>query len=153
MGVRLNEDEAWQKIATSHTGVLTTLRADGTPVALPVWFVALDRAIYVSTPSRAKKVARVRNDPRASFLVESGARWAELQAVHLSGVVDVVDDEATVDEIAAALDAKYVRFRTASAAMPAPTRAHYAERTILRFVPSGRILSWDNARLELGEDR
>jgi PPOX class probable F420-dependent enzyme len=151
MGVRLNEDEAWQVVAASHTGVLTTLRADGTPVSLPVWFVAIDRTIYLSTPSRAKKLARVRNDPRASFLVESGARWAELQAVHLSGVVEVVDDEATVAEIAAALDAKYAAFRTPATAMPTPTRAHYAERTVLRFRPSGRILSWDNARLQLGE--
>src|SRR5687768_16960021 len=136
MGVRLNEDDAWQVIAASHTGVLTTLRADGTPVALPVWFVANDRTIFVSTPSRAKKLARVRHDPRASFLVESGARWAELQAVHLSGLVDVVDDESLAREIAAALDAKYAAFRTASTAMPPPTRAHYAERTILRFRPS-----------------
>lgn len=151
MGVRLSEEEAWEAIAAAHTGVLTTLRADGTPVALPVWFVALERTIYVSTPSRAKKVTRVRNDPRASFLVESGERWAELRAVHLSGAVAVVDDPAMVDVVAAALDAKYAAFRTASAAMPTATRAHYAERTVVRFVPSGRILSWDNARLDLGE--
>jgi len=122
MGVRLSEEEAWEAIAAAHTGVLTTLRADGTPVALPVWFVALDRAIYVSTPARAKKVARVRNDPRASFLVESGERWAELRAVHLSGAVAVVDDRAMVDAVAAALDVKYAAFRTASAAMPCGTR-------------------------------
>jgi PPOX class probable F420-dependent enzyme len=151
MGVRLSEAEAWQVIASAHTGVLTTLRRDGTPVALPVWFVALDRTIYVSTPARAKKVARARNDPRASFLVESGERWAELRAVHLSGTLDVVADPATAAVVADALDAKYAAFRTASAAMPAATRVHYAERTVLRFVPGGRILSWDNARLHLGE--
>ena len=122
MGVRLSEEEAWEAIAAAHTGVLTTLRADGTPVALPVWFVALDRAIYVSTPARAKKVARVRNDPRASFLVESGERWAELRAVHLSGAVAVVDDRAMVDAVAAALDVKYAAFRTASPPTPCGTR-------------------------------
>jgi PPOX class probable F420-dependent enzyme len=151
MGVRLSEDQAWREIAAAHTGVLTTLRADGTPVALPVWFVARERTIYVSTPPRAKKVARVRNDPRASFLVESGARWAELRAVHVNGAIDVVDDPATITAVTAELDAKYAAFRTATAALPAATRAHYAGRTILRFVPSGRILSWDNARLELRE--
>jgi general stress protein 26 len=152
MGVRLSEDEAWQAITAAHTGVFTTLRADGTPVALPVWFAAINRAIYVGTPSRAKKVTRVRNDPRASFLIESGSRWAELRAVHLNGVVDIVEDAATIDTVTFALDTKYGAFRTPSAAMPAATRAHYAGRTLLRFVPSGRILSWDNARLELRED-
>jgi PPOX class probable F420-dependent enzyme len=151
MGVRLSDDEAWREIAAAHTGVLTTLRADGTPVALPVWFVARDRTIFVGTPSRAKKVARVRADPRASFLVESGDRWAELRAVHVNGTVELVDDPATISAVTTELDAKYAAFRTASSAMPAATRAHYAGRTILRFVPSGRILSWDNARLELRE--
>jgi PPOX class probable F420-dependent enzyme len=151
MGVRLSEDEAWRTIAAAHTGVLTTLRADGTPVALPVWFVPLDRSVYVGTPTRAKKVTRVRNDPRASFLVESGSRWAELRAVHLDGVIEIVDDAAMIDTVTSELDAKYAAFRTAAAAMPAATRAHYAGRTILRFVPNGRILSWDNARLQLGD--
>ena len=37
--------------------------------------------------------------------------------------------------------------------MPAETRARYDGRTFLRFVPEGRILSWDNRRIELFEDR
>lgn len=149
MGIRLSDDEAWEVLAAAHTGIFTTLRADGTPVALPVWFVVRDRTIGLSAPAGTKKVARVRRDPRASFLVESGDRWAELQAVHLNGTVEIVDDPAEADAIGAALDAKYAAFRTASAAMPAATRAHYAGRTILRLVPSGRILSWDNRRLRL----
>ena len=56
MGVRLTEDEAWAELAAAHTGILTTLRRDGRPVPLPVWFVALDRHVYVRTPARTRKV-------------------------------------------------------------------------------------------------
>ena len=149
MGIRLSEDEAWALLDTAHTGILTTLRADGTPVALPVWFVTDGRTICFSAPSGTKKVARVRRDPRASFLVESGLRWAELAAVHLDGDVAVVDDDVAAARIASRLDEKYAAFRTAATSMPATARQHYATRTLLRFVPRGRILSWDNSRMEL----
>ena len=147
MSVRLAPDEAWAVIEGSHTGVLTTLRSDGVPIALPVWFVVLDRTIGLAAPSRTKKVARVRRDPRASFLVESGKRWAELRAVHLTGTVEILDDDPLVDAIDEALERKYAAFRTPSTEQPAATRAHYAGRTFLRFRPDDRILSWDNARL------
>jgi len=149
--VRLSPDEAWHVIASAHTGILTTLRADGSPVALPVWFVVMDRTVCLSAPSGTKKIARVRRDPRASFLVESGERWADLVAVHLSGTVDVVEDPQTADRIAGALDAKYQASRASPELMPEETRARYARRTFLRLSPHGRILSWENARL-LGRD-
>ena len=72
MGVRLGEEEAWAELEHAHTGILTTLRRDGRPVSLPVWFAALDRRIYVRTPAKTRKVEHVRNDPRATFLVERG---------------------------------------------------------------------------------
>jgi PPOX class probable F420-dependent enzyme len=147
MSIRLTPDEAWDVLGRAHTGILTTLRADGAPVTLPVWFVALDQTICFRTPSRAKKVARIRRDPRASFLVESGQRWAELCAVHLSGRVDRVDDEAAKARIDAALDEKYAPFRTARADMPASARDRYAAWEFFRFVPSPRVLTWDNSRI------
>lgn len=148
MGVRLDEDEAWAVVEAAHTGILTTLRADGSPIALPVWFVSFDHEVYVSTPPGAKKVLRIRRDPRASFLVESGELWEELVAVHLSCHASIVEDPELIVRIGRAIDTKYAAVRTDPADMPEPTRAHYSRRTFLRLVPEGRILSWDNARLK-----
>jgi nitroimidazol reductase NimA-like FMN-containing flavoprotein (pyridoxamine 5'-phosphate oxidase superfamily) len=118
------------------------------PIALPLWFVALDRRIYVSGPATAKRVARLRRDPRVSFLVESGTRWAELRAVHLTGQARVVTEPELVARVAAALDAKYAAFRARRSAMPAATRAYYeAELATIEITPDAHILSWDNARL------
>ena len=147
MGVRLDVHQAWDLVDTSHTGILTTLKADGAPVTLPVWFVVLDRAICFATPSHTKKVSRIRNDPRASFLVESGECWAELRGVHMSGVLKDVLDEATKARIDAAINDKYEALRTAKSEMAEGTRAYYATLAYFRLRPEGRILSWDNSRI------
>ena len=91
MGVRLSEDEAWAELEHAHTGILTTLRQDGRPVSLPVWFVARDRRIYVRTPAKTRKVEHVRNDPRATFLVERGEKWVELCAVMFYADVELLE--------------------------------------------------------------
>lgn len=151
MGIRLTSDEAWEAVTAAHTGILTTLRRDGMPIALPVWFVVDDRTIAMMTPSGTKKIARVRHDPRASFLVESGERWVDLRAVHLTGQVEIVEDAAAISRIEAAVNEKYAAFRPPVANLPAATKAYYASQVFLRFVPDGRILSWDNARLAVRE--
>jgi PPOX class probable F420-dependent enzyme len=153
VSIRLSSNEAWQVLAQSHTGILTTLRRDGSPISLPIWFVALDQTICFSTPGGTKKIGRIRRDPRASFLVESGERWAELRAVHLSGHIEAVDDQATQARINTALDDKYATFRTASTDMPDATREHYASRSFFRFVPAPRVLTWDNSRIPVKETK
>lgn len=149
--LRLTPEEAWEFLARGHTGILTTLRRDGWPVTLPVWFVVLDRTVCFAAPSRTRKVARLRRDPRAAFLVETGERWAELQAVHLQGHVEAIEDERDIARIDDALTEKYAGFRTARSAMPEATQQHYAGRSFFRLHPEGKVLSWDNRRLMEGD--
>jgi hypothetical protein len=148
VGVRLTDDEAWDVLAAAHTGILTTLRRDGAPVTLPVWFLADDRTVLVAGLAATAKFARARNDERVSFLVESGLRWAELRAVEFTGRAELVADPDW-DALDARFDAKYAGFRTPRGEMPPSARAHYDRaRALLRLVPEGRLLTWDNARLE-----
>ena len=148
MGVRLSAEEAWRFVTDAHTGILVTLRRDGVPIALPMWFAVVDRQLYVRTPARAKKVARLKRDARVGFLVECGERWAELQAVHFTGRAEVVDDAALRARVDAEMDRKYARFRTPRETMPEATRRHYETPFVLiRIVPDPHFLSWDNRRL------
>ncbi len=83
----------------------------------------------------------------------------ELEAVHLTGRIEVVTDEEEIARIDDALDQKYAAFRTASTRCrrrPATTTRGYAARagggggrTYLRLVADDRILSWDNRKLGL----
>jgi nitroimidazol reductase NimA-like FMN-containing flavoprotein (pyridoxamine 5'-phosphate oxidase superfamily) len=149
MGVRLSEDEAWAFLEQGHTGILTSMKRDGFPVALPVWYAVVDRHVFVGGPGRSKKFARIRNNDKVSFLVEGGERWAELKAVHLTGRAEIVDADAW-PEVDRQMDTKYAAFRTARNAMPDATRQHYSmSRGLMRITPEGRLLTWDNAKLGL----
>ena len=148
--VRMSEDEIWQLVQDGHTGIFTTLRADGMPIALPIWYVCLDHLVFIST--RGKKLKRLAKDPRASFLVEEGQPWSQLRAVHMTGKAEIVDlDEALSARYQAELDRKYSQYRTAGSAMPKATREAYAKSVsgIVRFTPDERILNWDNRKLGL----
>jgi hypothetical protein len=149
MGVRLTDDEAWAFLEAGHTGIFTTLRADGWPVSLPVWFVVVDRRIYVGTPARAKKVARVRNDRRGCFLVEAGEAWTELAAVEVPVHASLVGRGGEADLAIAAIDVKYGAFRPAANRLPSATTKHYDSQALLRLEPAGPALTWDNARIRL----
>ena len=151
MSIRLSRAEAWQMLAEAHTGIFTSLRADGTPIAWPVWFVAMDDRIYLDAVASTKKVARIRRDPRVSFLVESGTRWRELRGVQLTGRAAVLADPVVEARARVLLGTKYAGFAGDRAAMPAAARAHYeAEHLMIEVVPDERILSFDNSRIPLG---
>lgn len=150
MGIRLTDDEAWDFIADAHTSILTTLRSDGWPVTLPLWHVVLDRAIYVGTPERSKKVARVRNDDRGCLLVERGEAWVELAAVEVSVRATVLDPGDESDAAMTLFDTKYAAFRPEQSRMPDATKQHYAGQAVIRLDPAGKFLTWDNSRLRLG---
>ena len=152
VSIRLSRDEAWAMLADAHTGIFTTLRRDGVPITLPVWFVAFDERIYVASPAHRKKVGRIDRDPRVSFLVESGERWVELRGVHVTGRAHRLTDADRITKVRALLDAKYAAFRGPRERMPDPTRAQYeTEIVIMEIAPDERILSFDNARVELSE--
>jgi PPOX class probable F420-dependent enzyme len=148
VSVRLTDGEAWDVLGTSHTGILTSLRRDGVPVSLPVWFVVDDGAVLVAGPAASHKFTRLRRDARVAFLVESGEAWKELRAVHLIGRAELVDrpDWETVDAL---FEAKYAGFRTPREKMPASARARYdGARSLVRVTPTERLLTWDNQRLD-----
>jgi len=155
MGVRLGEEEAWAELERAHTGILTTMRRDGWPVSLPVWFAAFDHRIYVRTPAKTRKVEHVRHDPRATFLVERGEKWVELCAVMVYADVELLEPGEEYDAASAAITAKYAGYGMDSSAMggkqvPDATKQHYGGRfAVLRLTPTERPVTWDNSRLRL----
>ena len=103
MSIRLSEQEAWAELERAHTGIFTTLQRNGWPISLPMWFVALDRHIYLRTPAQSKKLTRIRHDSRGNFLVERGERWKELCAVMLRVEVERLEAGEEFDRAVAAL--------------------------------------------------
>jgi len=149
MSIRLSEEEAWAELEHAHTGIFTTLTRDGWPISMPMWFVALDRHIYLRTPSRSKKLARIRHDSRGSFLVERGERWRELCAVMIRVEVRRVEPGEEYDRALAAMTKKYAGFGESAGTLTDATKRHYADMVVLRLDPVGPAITWDNARIRL----
>ncbi len=145
MAISLTDDEMWAFLAEEEVAVLTTLRADGSPVSVPVWFCSERPLIYVAGPAATAKFRRIRRDPRVAFLVESGRRWVELKAVHVNGTASVVEepDWEHIDEL---LATKYADMRSQPSQQSSSAKRRYAERSLLAITPE-RVVSWDNARL------
>ena len=150
-GFRLTEDEAWDAIARAHTGLYTTLRRDGRPITLPVWHVVIEGAIYIRTPSRAHKLARLRHDRRGHFLVETGREWAELAAVSTAVAATIVTASELDARVRDAMAHKYAAEAAPVDRLPAAVQARYADMMTVRLDPTGRLASWNNRAL-LGDE-
>ena len=77
-----------------HTGVLTTLFADGSPQSTPVWFLLDGDDIVFSTTAGKQKLRNIARDPRATFAVYDPAN--EMSYVEVRGTI-TVDDDPTYD--------------------------------------------------------
>jgi nitroimidazol reductase NimA-like FMN-containing flavoprotein (pyridoxamine 5'-phosphate oxidase superfamily) len=152
MGIRLSDDEIWSFVENGHIGILTTLKASGWPVSLPIWYVVVDRRIYIATPAQTKKVARLQRDDRGCFLVESGEAWMELAAVELPVRASVLEPGEEADAAQRSFVTKYAAYRPAPARLPGATTKHYSKQAVIRLDPAGPVLSWDNARIRLKTD-
>lgn len=151
MGIALSEDDLWRFVAEAETGIVTTLRRDGRPVALPVWHVAIDRRIYFKTYATMPKANRIRRDPRASFVVQDGRRWTELRAVSLEVAAQILPAGEEERRAREALAQKYPReINVPMERLPPASRAYYGSAdVIVRLAPVGTPISWDNRRLRL----
>jgi PPOX class probable F420-dependent enzyme len=106
-------DDVSGLLASRHHGTLATLRRDGRPQLSVVtygWYPDDDgrQLVRISTVDGRAKVANLRRDPRASFLVadQSGWSYAVVEGrVELSAVAVFHDDEVVEELITLYRDA------------------------------------------------
>ena len=149
MGVTMSGEEIAGFIAYHGTAVLTTLRADGRPVPLPVWYVVFDGALYFQTPVRSRKVGNIGRDPRVAVLIDDGERWEHLRGVLIQGAAERVTDEAVIARVLAAFGALFADLTAPAAALPAATSARYAGMAVFRVPVPDQPVSWDNRKIRL----
>lgn len=146
MGVRMTDEELAAHLDQALTATLTSLRNDGRPVTLPMWFVVIDGVVHVRTRSVSAKATRMRHDPRVCFTVESGVAWPELAAVVIAGrAVELDGDEA--QQVEHAMGERY-RELGVPGSVPDATRRHYdTGSAYFKIVPDEEPLTWDNQKL------
>ncbi len=135
--IKLTPEQALAYVASRHSCALATNGKDGYPHVVAMWYTVRDGAIMMTSYGRAQKIVNLRRDPRATVLVESGAKYKELKGVMMRGQVELSEGPAALPEI--------LRLTGADPANPAAVR-RVQKRVLMRFTPE-RWASWDHSKI------
>jgi PPOX class probable F420-dependent enzyme len=70
---RMKPDDVTEFLAQPHVGVLATLRRDGRPYTVPVWFLHHEDAFWITGTYDRVWCKQLSGDPRASLCIEASA--------------------------------------------------------------------------------
>ena len=146
--IRLSEAEIRDYLRRQKTLIIVSNGKDGYPHPMPMWFHADDEGcLYCTTFRKAQKVLNWRRDPKASLLVESGEKYAELKSLVIYATTKIIDD---FDAVCDALVNITTKGRQVTQEQVDTIRAQVggtaAKRVLLKFTPE-RYVSWDHAKL------
>ena len=68
----LDEGRVQEFLATREVAVLATVRADGAPLAMPMWFLHDAAALTMISVADTQKVRNLRRDARVCVVAETG---------------------------------------------------------------------------------
>lgn len=131
MARRLSDDDIQQFLATREVVVLSTVQPDGSPLAMPVWFVHDREGVTMISEADTQKVRNLRRDPRVCVVAESGTR-GDARAVMIGGRAEFVPESPARRDLVRALLDRYspnLGRRWGGDAMP-------ADRVMFRIVPA-----------------
>ena len=131
------DDPAIQRfLATKEVALLATVRADGAPLAMPMWFLHDAAALTMISVEGAQKVRNLRRDPRVCVVAEAGGGGADIRGVIVLGRAEFLDNGPARRALAERFHEKYPRLATLWGA-----RAMPANRVMFR-IASERVKSW-----------
>ena len=113
---------------------LATTGPRGAPSLAPFWFYFDGARIGIRTLENVT-VRNVRRNPAVSFLVDFGARYADLRGAVIQGAAHVVGPEEAPESLAAGYDRKYSEYRSEMRALGDRHRPNPRPRAFLVIVP------------------
>jgi PPOX class probable F420-dependent enzyme len=133
--------EAIQRfLATRDTVVLATVKPDGAPLAMPMWFLHDPEALVMISVDGLAKVQNLRRDGRVCVVAEAGSR-RDLCGIIVQGAVEFLPEgserRALADRFRAKYDPELTRIWGGRAMPP--------NRVMFRIVPT-RVRSWGLGR-------
>ena len=131
------DDPAIQKfLATKEVALLATVRADGAPLAMPMWFLHDAATVTMISVEGTQKVRNLRRDPRVCVVAEAGGGGGDIRGVTVLGRAEFLGDGPERRALIERFHEKYPRLATlwGGRAMP-------ANRVMFRIAPE-RVKSW-----------
>jgi PPOX class probable F420-dependent enzyme len=124
----------------TRTGKLATVRADGRPHVVPIWFVLDGTALVFTTGLHTVKAANMRRDPRVTLCVDDQAPLYSY--VTIEGTATIIQDAPDILEWATRIGARYMGADEAEAF---GRRNAVPSEALVRVVPTRIIAERDIA--------
>jgi PPOX class probable F420-dependent enzyme len=121
----LEAPQVQELLAGREVVVLATVQADGSPLAMPMWFLHDRVAITMVSVADTQKVRNLRRDPRVSVVAESGSR-GEVRWVSIRGRAEFLSESPERRALVERLLEKY--------------RPHLERRWGGRVLPPDRVM-------------
>ena len=145
--ITMSTEEVEAYLRQGGTAVLVTLGPDGYPDPVGMWYVVDDEGtVWMRSYAASQKVINLARDPRASVLVEDGARYAELRGVQLTGRMELVDDVERICDVFAGLMVKYEGMDPAHADAAREGYSAKAPKQRAMRLHVERVVSWDHRK-------
>ncbi len=127
-------------LAVVHVG---TIRPDGTPHVVPLWFVWRDEGIYVSCRQNSAAWRNAERDPHVALSFQLGRRWQELAGAVVGGRAEPLVPEHPA--LRGVMSAWFEKYRPLLVGGGFRDFAEQIERPgILRVRPE-RVAAWNHA--------
>jgi PPOX class probable F420-dependent enzyme len=135
--IKMSPEQALAYLASHHNCAFASNGHDGYPHVVAMWYTVKDDAIMMTSYARAQKILNLRRDPRATVLVESGAKYKELSGVMVRGRVELIEGPAALAE---ALSLTGVDPNN-------PVAVHRAQKRVVMRFHAERWASWDHSKI------
>ena len=93
-------------LSGTRTGKLATVRADGRPHVVPIWFTVRDEHLVFNTHTSSVKARNMRHDPRVAIAVDDQA--PPYSFVTIEGLATLTDADPDLTEIATEIGGRYM---------------------------------------------
>ena len=121
---------------TKEIVLLAMLKADGAPLAMPMWFLHDPSALTMISEAGTHKVRNLRRDPRLCVVAEAGGGGADIRGVTVQGLAEFLTDGPERRALVDRFHQKYPRLEKlwGGHAMP-------SDRVMFRVIPAS-ARSW-----------
>lgn len=147
--ITMTDAEVADFISETHTVVLGTVKPDGRPHLVPLWFVYDEPVIEAWSFAKSQKTLNLRRESPATLLLEAGQTYDQLRGVSLECDVELLEAAEDVERIGLALRRRYGGEESGEfdeELAREQLRPQVAKRVGFRFRPT-RVLSWDHRKL------
>jgi PPOX class probable F420-dependent enzyme len=133
----LSDDRVQRFLATRYVVVLATVQPDGSPLAMPMWFLPDPAAITMLSVDDLPKVRNLRRDPRVCVVAEwANATGGDPKGVTVHGRAEFLADGPERRALVDRFHARYPGLQRLWGGLAMP-----ANRVMFRIVPA-RVRNW-----------